>query len=55
LFSDPSVPTRERSLMAASFSAAFITPMLAGKMFPESDLEDLGGVLRDVVHAVLKA
>jgi AcrR family transcriptional regulator len=55
LFSDPSVPVRDRSLMAASFAAAFITPMMAGRMFPESDLDNLGGILRDVVHAVLKA
>lgn len=55
LFSDPSVSARQRSLMAASFAAAFITPMMAGRLFPESDLEDLGGTLRDVVHAVLKA
>ncbi len=55
LFSDPAVPVRDRSLMAASFAAAFITPMMAGRMFPESDLENLGDVLRDVVHAVLKA
>ena len=41
--------------MAASFAAAFITPMMAGRLFPESDIEDLGRTLRDVVHAVLKA
>jgi AcrR family transcriptional regulator len=55
LFSDPSVPVRDRSLMAASFAAAFITPMMAGRLFPESDLDNLAGILRDVVHAVLKA
>jgi AcrR family transcriptional regulator len=55
LFSDQSVPARQRSLMAASFAAVFITPMLAGRLFPESELDDLRDTLRDVVHAVLKA
>jgi AcrR family transcriptional regulator len=55
LFSDPSVPLRQRSLMAASFAAVFITPMLAGRLFPESELDDLSRTLHDVVHAVLKA
>lgn len=55
LFSDQSVPARQRSLMAASFAAVFITPMLAGRMFPESEMEALRDALRDVVKAVLKA
>jgi len=55
LFSDPTVPARDRSLMAASFAAAFITPMLAGRLFPEEDLAELSTTLREVVHAVLKA
>jgi AcrR family transcriptional regulator len=55
LFSDQSVPARQRSLMAASFAAVFITPMMAGRMFPESELDDLRDTLRDVVRAVLKA
>jgi AcrR family transcriptional regulator len=55
LFSDRSVPARQRSLMAASFAAVFITPWLAGRLFPESEIEDLRDTLRDVVHAVLKA
>jgi AcrR family transcriptional regulator len=55
LFSDENVPARQRALMAASFAAVFVTPLLAGRLFPESDLDDLGRTLRDVVHAVLKA
>ena len=55
LFSDTALPARERSLMAASFAAALVTPMLAGRLFPESDLDELSATLREVVHAVLKA
>jgi AcrR family transcriptional regulator len=55
LFADPSVPARQRALMAASFAAGFITPMMAGRLFPESDLHDLADTLRDVIHAVMKA
>jgi AcrR family transcriptional regulator len=54
-FSDPALPARDRALMAASFAAAFVTPMLAGRLFPEEDLDLLSKTLRDVVHAVLKA
>jgi len=55
LFADPAVPTRQRALMAASFAAVFITPLLAGRLFPESEIESVGDTLRDVVRAVLKA
>ena len=55
LFSDQSVPARQRSIMAASFAAVFVTPMLAGRLFPESELDDLRGTLHDLVRAVLKA
>jgi AcrR family transcriptional regulator len=55
LFSDPSVKPRDRSLMAASFAAAFVTPMLAGRLFPEDDLAELTSTLREVVHAVLRS
>ncbi len=55
LFSDPTVPLRQRSLMAASFAAVFVTPLLAGRLFPEAELDELSKTLHDVVHAVLKA
>jgi AcrR family transcriptional regulator len=55
LFADPAVPSRQRALMAASFAAVFITPLLAGRLFPESEMESMSGTLRDVIHAVLKA
>lgn len=55
LFSDQSVPVRQRSLMAASFAAVFVTPLLSGRLFPESETEELRSTLRDVVRAVLRA
>ena len=55
LFSDPSIKPRDRSLMAASFAAAFVTPMLAGRLFPEDDLAELTATLREVVHSVLRS
>ena len=43
-----------RVRMAAAFSAAFVTSMLAGDMFAGVNSEEFGDTLRSVVHDILR-
>jgi AcrR family transcriptional regulator len=53
LFADQTRPANERAKMAASFVVAFVTPMLAGRLFPEDELQELSATLREAVHTIL--
>jgi AcrR family transcriptional regulator len=54
LLSDPSMATAVRVRMAAAFSAAFVTSMLASNMLAGVDSEEFGDTLRSVVHDILR-
>jgi len=54
LLSDPTVEAVQRVRMAAAFSAAFVTSMLAGDVFGEMSSQEFGDSLRGVVHDILR-
>ncbi len=55
LFGDPGLSTEQRLRMAAAFAVAFITPMLAGSLFPDggAPTTSVTECLSAVVHQVL--
>jgi len=54
IFSEPSLRPDERLRMAAAFAVSFITPFMAGGLFPEAGDDFLAKALRQVVHQVLQ-
>ena len=53
VLADPRVPLRDRVRMAASFGVLFSGLFLAGDAFEATTNEELGGMLRDILHDVL--
>jgi AcrR family transcriptional regulator len=54
VLADPRVPLRDRVRMAASFGVIFSSLFLSGDAFAATTNEELGGMLRDVLHDVLQ-
>jgi AcrR family transcriptional regulator len=54
LLSDPTMATGQRVRMAAAFSAAFVTSILASDVFGGVDAAEFGDTLRGVVHDILR-
>jgi len=54
LLSDASMETALRVRMAAAFSAAFVTSMLAGDVFASVGADEFAETLRGVVHDILR-
>jgi AcrR family transcriptional regulator len=54
LLSDPTMTTSQRIRMAAAFSAAFVTSILASDVFGGVDAAEFGDTLRSVVHDILR-
>jgi AcrR family transcriptional regulator len=54
VLADPSVALRDRVRMACSFGAAFAGILMAGDAFEDTSDQELGGLLRDAVHDVLR-
>jgi AcrR family transcriptional regulator len=54
IFSEPSLKPEYRLRMAAAFAVSFITPFMAGGMFPDADEDFLLNGLREIVHRVLQ-
>ena len=54
VLSDERVPLRDRVRMAASFGVLFSGLFLTGEAFADSDNAELGGLLREAVHDVLR-
>jgi AcrR family transcriptional regulator len=55
LLSDRTMTTGQRVRMAAAFSAAFVTSMLANDVFGGVDAAEFGAALRGVVHDILRS
>jgi AcrR family transcriptional regulator len=53
VLADPRLPVRDRVRMACSFGAAFAGLFMAGDAFEGTSNQELGDLLRDVVHDVL--
>jgi AcrR family transcriptional regulator len=55
VFSEPSLDVDQRLRMAAAFAVAFVTPMMAARLFPLGGPQGtvVADCLRDVVHEVL--
>jgi AcrR family transcriptional regulator len=54
LLGDTRMPLRDRVRMAASFGVLFSGLFLTGEAFADSDNAELGGLLREAVHDVLR-
>jgi AcrR family transcriptional regulator len=54
LLADTRVPLRDRVRIAASFGVLFSGLFLSGEAFAELDNAELGGLLREVIHDVLR-
>jgi AcrR family transcriptional regulator len=54
VLSDPRVPLRDRVRMAASFGVVFTSLFLAGDTFASTTNQELGDMLRDIIHDVLQ-
>ncbi len=54
LLSDASMEAALRVRMAAAFSAAFVTSMLAGDVFASVGSDEFAETLRGVVHDILR-
>ena len=54
VLADNRVPLRDRVRMAASFGVIFSSLFLSGDAFAVTTNEELGGMLRDVLHDVLQ-
>ncbi len=54
VLADTRVPLRDRVRMAASFGVVFSSLFLSGEAFAATTNEELGGMLRDVLHDVLQ-
>ncbi len=55
ILSDPNIPLRDRVRMAASVGVLFSGFFLSGDAFAESSEQELGALLREVLHDVLRA
>lgn len=53
VLNDPGVPLRDRVRMAASFGVVFSSLFLAGDAFESTTNEELGTMLREILHDVL--
>src|SRR5271169_2411875 len=53
VLADTRVPLRDRVRMAASFGVVFTSLFLSGDLFAATTNDELGGMLRDVLHDVL--
>jgi len=53
MLADPRVPLRDRVRMACSFGAVFAGLFMSGDAFEGTSNDELGDLLRDVVHDVL--
>jgi AcrR family transcriptional regulator len=54
VLNDPRVPLRDRVRMAASFGVVFSSLFLAGDSFESTTNEELGAMLREILHDVLQ-
>ncbi len=54
VLADPDVPVQDRVRMACSFGAVFAGLFMAGDAFAAVPDDELGGLLRNVVHDVLR-
>jgi AcrR family transcriptional regulator len=54
VLADTRLPLRDRVRMAASFGVIFSSLFLSGEAFAATTDEELGGMLRDVLHDVLQ-
>ncbi len=54
VLADTRVPLRDRVRMAASFGVVFSSLFLSGEAFATTTDEELGGLLREAVHDVLR-
>ena len=55
ILSDPNIPLRDRVRMAASVGVLFSGFFLSGDAFAEQLEQELGALLREVLHDVLRA
>ena len=55
ILSNPDIPLRDRVRMAASVGVLFSGFFLSGDAFAESSEQELGALLREVLHDVLRA